>query len=58
MPKKEPDAEKVVDNLHAAVRAFIEARGGNLSQIGPVEIVTHKALSFDVVIRCVGRPSK
>jgi hypothetical protein len=56
---KAVDREKLVDNLHAAVRAYIEGNGGNLSVIGPIEIVAHKPLSFDLVIHCVGQlPSR
>jgi hypothetical protein len=49
------DKEKLVDDLHHAVRAFVEGNGGDLSVIGPIEIVAHKPLSFDSVIHCVGQ---
>ena len=57
MPKPK-DPEKLVDAVHEAVRAFVEGNGGRLSVVGPIEIVEHKALVFDVVVRCVGQPPK
>lgn len=39
--------EAVVHNLHEAVRSYIESYGGNASLIGPIDIVAHKALSYD-----------
>lgn len=59
MANKRPGApasrEAVVRNLHEAVRSYIASYGGNASRIGPINIVAHKALSYDVVIHCVGR---
>jgi hypothetical protein len=52
------DKEKLVEDLHHAVRAFVESNGGKLSVIGPIEIVPHKALVFDLVIHCVGQRPK
>jgi hypothetical protein len=36
--------EKLVDDLHHAVRAFVQGNAGNLSVIGPIEIVMHTAV--------------
>ena len=52
------DKEKLVEDLHRAVRAFVEGNGGKLSVIGPIEIVPHKPLVFDLVIHCVGQRPK
>jgi hypothetical protein len=52
------DKEKLVDDLHHAVRAFVEGNGGKLSVIGPIEFVPHKPLVFDLVIHCVGHGPK
>jgi hypothetical protein len=52
------DREKLVEDLHRAVRAFVEGNGGKLSVVGPIELVPHKALVFDLVIHCVGQRSK
>jgi hypothetical protein len=40
------------------VKAFVEGNGGKLSVIGPIEIVPHKPLVFDLVIHCVGHRPK
>lgn len=56
MPKRKPiDREKLVGDLHKAVQAYIEGNGGKLSIVGPMEIVTHKPMSFELVIHCVGQ---
>ena len=49
------DKEKLVEDLHHAVRAFVESNGGKLSVIGSIEIVPHKPLVFD---HCVGHRPK
>lgn len=48
------DRETLVDNLHKAVQAYVEAAGGKAWIVGPVEIVPHKPTQFDLVIKCVG----
>lgn len=55
MPKP-PDHEKIVDRLHAAARAYIEAGGGSAWVVGPIRVVVHKAKSYDLVIEIVGDP--
>jgi hypothetical protein len=53
---KPVDLEKLVDDLHRAVRTYVEGCGGKVLIIGPIEIVRHKPTSFDVVVSCVGSP--
>ena len=55
MPKHEANHQKLLDDLHAAAKAFIEGNGGDAWIIGPVRIEVRKATAFDVVIECVGR---
>lgn len=43
--------------LHKALARFTDAHGGNLLISGPIVIVRgHRALNFDVIISCTGRP--
>lgn len=61
MPAKRPtavDRERLVANIHAAVRAYIEAGNGKAIAIGPMDIVPRKGMEFDLVIRCIGTRPK
>lgn len=61
MPTKQPkpvDREKLVDDLHKAVQAYVEGNGGKAWTIGPIEIIPHRPTQFDVVITCVGERPK
>ena len=55
MPKHDASKQQLLDDLHAAAKAFIEGNGGDAWIIGPVRIEVRKATAFDVVIECVGR---
>lgn len=56
MPKRsKPDPQKLLDDLHNAVQAFIEGHDGKLWVIGQLQIVPHKPTSFDLIIPCVGQ---
>lgn len=53
-PEEQIDPQKLVDNLYAATKAYIEGNCGKVWQIGPVQISEHKqSIFFDVVISCV-----
>jgi hypothetical protein len=57
MPAKRPtpiDPEQLVDNIHDAIRAYIEAGKGKVLSIGPMELVPRKGMEFDIVVRCIG----
>lgn len=61
MPAKRPtslEREQLVDNIHAAVRAYIEAGSGKAIAIGPLDIVPRIGMEFDLVIRCIGTRPK
>jgi len=61
MPNKRAatvNKEQLVDNIHAAIRAYIEAGNGKALAIGPLEVVLHKGMEFDIVIRCIGTRPK
>ena len=55
MPKHDARHQKLLDDLQAAAKAFIEGNDGDAWIIGPVRIEVRKATQFDVVIECVGR---
>jgi hypothetical protein len=55
---KPPDREKLVNDLHKAVRAYVEGNGGKVWSVGPINVDVHKATSFDVVVAVVGEPPK
>jgi hypothetical protein len=46
---------KLLDDLHAAAKAYIEGNGGDAWIIGPVRIEIRKPTQFEVVLECVGR---
>lgn len=52
---KPANPENLINDLHNAVQAYVEGNGGKLWVIGQLEIVPHKATSFDLVIPCVGQ---
>jgi hypothetical protein len=57
MPAKRPTPahrEQLIDNIHTAVRAYIEAGNGKAIAIGPMDILPRKGMEFDLVIRCIG----
>jgi hypothetical protein len=55
---KPTNPEKLVNDLHKAVRAYVEGNGGKVWIVGPTKINAHKAKSFEVVIEVVGEPPK
>jgi hypothetical protein len=52
---KSANREQLVDDLHKAARAYIEGGNGKVMEIGRLEIVPHKGMEFDIVIKCVGK---
>lgn len=55
---KTGDRKALVDQLLAAVQAYVAAGNGKLLRVESTEIVQHRLTQFDLVVRCVGRAPK
>lgn len=61
MPAKHPapvTPKQLVNNIHASVRAYIEAGNGKVINMGSIEIVPRIGMEFAIVIRCIGTRPK
>jgi hypothetical protein len=61
MPTQRPtraDREQLVENIHTAVRAYMEAGHGKAIAVGPIDLLTRRGMEFDLVIGCIGMRPK
>jgi len=49
------DRGLLIDNIHTAVRAYIEIGNGKAIAIGALDILPREGMEFDLVIRCIFR---